>query len=85
MPKWFLLGFIIRIDYFKEKEFVWVKTQNWKVWKYPHTPKKKKKIRKKEKKKKNRHTLVQRNKKEEGKYKEKKEDFEACDIEVNHR
>ena len=31
--------------------------------------------------------LVQRNKKEEGKYKEKKKknDIEACDIEVNHR
>ena len=40
---------------------------------------------KKEKKKKNRYTLVQRNKKEEGKYKEKKEDFEVCDIEVNHK
>ena len=48
-----------------------------------HIEKKQKK--KKEKKKKNRYMLVQRNKKEEGKYKEKKEDFEACDIEVNHR
>ena len=46
----------------------------------PHTPKKRKK---KEKKKKNRYMLVQRNKKEEGKYKEEKEDFEVCDIEVD--
>ena len=43
MPNWFLLGFIIRIDNLKKKEFVWVKTEN-----YGNNHKKKKKKKKEE-------------------------------------
>ena len=54
MPKWFLLGFIIRIDNLKKKGVC--VSENWKVWKYPHKngkdkgKKKKKRRRKKERK-----------------------------------
>ena len=76
MPKWFLLGFIRRIDNFKKKSLCELKLKTEK-FENIHTQKnKKEKIRKKkEKKKKNRYTSVQSNKKEEGKYKEKKKRY----------
>ena len=89
MPKWILLGFIVRIDNFKKKKSLceW-KLKSLRISKHKNEEGKDME-KKKRKEKEKQHMLVQKEKKEEGKYllkkKKTKTDFEACDIEVSHR